>query len=57
MDADDSKYWRLFENRPAKERTSPPAAEEGRGRPVKREGGSRAQRAPRATIGREHVKC
>ena len=57
MDVDnDSKYWGLFENRPAKERTSAPAA----GRPRKSaahldERWPRRPR-PRTRTKAEHVK-
>jgi hypothetical protein len=59
MDADDSKYWGLFENRPAKERTS-----QGPSEPLPKrqpavgsgKGWSRLQRKPQTGTG-ERVKC
>src|SRR5688572_29204890 len=60
MDRDDSKYWGLFENRPAKERTSSNVSEPARNRQRdadSREGWSRLQRAPRPSVSPERVKC
>jgi hypothetical protein len=60
MDADDSKYWGLFENRPAKERTSPPPCEASQEFP--RAAGSwdrwaGLHRAPGTVAERERAKC
>ncbi len=60
MDADDSKYWGLFENRPAQERTSSEASEplQKRERGVGGgDGWSRLQRALRTDASAERVKC
>ena len=58
MDADDSKYWGLFENRPAKERTSPAAGEPPH-KHARRHGiaGDRWQRLRRTDTVPERVKC
>jgi hypothetical protein len=59
MDDNDSKHWGLFENRPAKERTSsaPSESSQKRQRGVgSGEGWSRLQRAP-STGAAERVKC
>jgi hypothetical protein len=57
MNADDSKQWALFENRPARERTSSrePSQEHQRG-VATRQGRSRVQPA-RRTVSAERVKC
>ena len=55
MYEDDSLYWGLFENRPAKERTSPLRAEEAR-RELNEGKPRRQWKAPRAGAG-ERVKC
>lgn len=53
MNPDDSKYWGLFENRPAMERTSTAPAEQTHGRGTCQ---SRTRRdADRSE--REHIKC
>jgi hypothetical protein len=61
MDVDnDSKHWGLFENRPAKERTSIPAADQPRQSTAdadERWRGARRPRAGRARTETEHVKC
>jgi hypothetical protein len=58
MDADDSKYWGLFENRPAKERTSPTPSEPSRKRQRGRDDQwSKLQRTPRIGAAAERVKC
>lgn len=54
MDADRWDYWALFENRPAKERTSAPATEKVE---VRRWAGSRLSppRMPREDLHRERT--
>jgi hypothetical protein len=54
MKADDSNYWGLFENRPAKERTSPASVDQGQ----RHVGGQRWPATPRQPRNREErVKC
>jgi len=59
---DDSKYWGLFENRPAKERTSAPTGERS-GKSTRTEEGRSRRRRPlraepfRARTETEQVKC
>jgi hypothetical protein len=59
MRADNSEYWGLFENRPAKERTSTSA----RGQAARQSGakgtdrGPRTSRTPRTYAKRERAKC
>lgn len=55
-DVDNREYWGLFENRPAKERTSAPAAEETRTPRDRIDSWSRLQRNPRADAA-ERSKC
>jgi len=61
MDVDnDSKCWGLFENRPAKERTSTPAADQPRqsiDHVDERWRWARRPRAGRVRTQTEHVKC
>ena len=60
MDADDSKCWGLFENRPARERTSPalPELSERQQRSVgSGDGWSRLRRKPGTDTPAERVKC
>ena len=60
MDADDSKYWGLFENRAAKERTSSVPSEPSQKRhrdACGTDGWSRLQRTPRTGAAPERVKC
>jgi hypothetical protein len=57
--AHDSKDWRLFENRPAKERTSSPAVEQAREhrRYDEADNWRHLRRTPRTVARAEHVKC
>jgi hypothetical protein len=57
--AHDSKSWSLFENRPAKERTSSLAIEQApeQRRHDEADGWSRLRRTLRTTGRAEHVKC
>ena len=59
MDADDSKCWGLFENRPAKERTASPRSTElpDRGSDRERLGWANLLPAPRSIARSERIKC
>jgi hypothetical protein len=55
---DDTKYWGLFENRPAKERTSAPAGDrQGKRTTNAEECLSRRRRPLRSRTETEQVKC
>lgn len=57
MDADDSSDWGLFENRPARERTSAPPSEAAQEYRRRAGGRDRLHRDPRTVAERDGTKC
>lgn len=57
MNAENPEYWRLFENRPAKERTSSAAADETQPERDRADNWSRGRRATDGTAAAGRSTC